>query len=164
MRERRKNSIPDLTALLLLVLFAAGILSVLFTGAHVYKGVAARDAASYDRRTCAQYLANKVRQASAPDSVLVSEFGDGDSLVICQRVGGEECRTQIYCHDGWMMELFTASVSGFEPEDGEKIVPMETFTVTSSGNVLRMKIVDGEGKEESIVLTLRGGRWDSHEE
>lgn len=52
-----------LLALLLLLVFAVCVLSVLLTGAGTYQTLTRRDQDSYDRRTAAQYLATRVRQA-----------------------------------------------------------------------------------------------------
>ena len=157
--ERRsgKRSISGLAALILLGVFAAGILSVLLTGANAYKRLTERDAASYDSRTCVQYLANKVRQAPAPDSVVLSDFGEGDSLLVREQMNGCEYWTQVYCHDGWLMELFTAADAGLVPEDGEKILPAQHLAAQRSGDLLQIKIVDEHGTEHVVLLTLRGG-------
>ena len=159
MKERSgKRSISGLSALILLGVFAVGILSVLLGGAHAYKRLTQRDAVSYDSRTCVQYLATKVRQAPAPDAVVLSRFGEGDCLRICEQVAGCEYWTQVYCHDGWMMELFTAADAGLLPEDGEKILPLRGLEMERSGDLLRLEIVDGNGTENTILLNLRGGK------
>ena len=54
--------------------------SVLLTGAGVYQRLTQRDRQAYDQRTCAQYLAAKVRQAPGPQSVSLSSFGDSASV------------------------------------------------------------------------------------
>lgn len=152
-----KRSISGLAALILLGVFAAGILSVLLTGAGAYRDLTERDAISYDSRTCVQYLANKVRQVSAPDAVVLSDFGDGDSLLLSENIDGNEYWTQVYCYDGWMMELFTAADAGLAPEDGEKILPVQSMNMERSGDLLRLEIVEESGTEKSVLLTLRGG-------
>jgi len=152
-----KRSISGLAALILLGVFAAGILTVLLTGARAYKGLTGRDAVSYDSRTCVQYLTTKVRQAPAPDAVVLSAFGEGDSLLLRENIDGREYWTRVYCHDGWMMELFTLADAGFAPEDGEKILPVQSLAMERSGDLLRLDVVDGNGTENTVLLTLRGG-------
>ncbi len=152
-----KRSISGLAALVLLGVFAAGILTVLLTGADAYKRLTERDAVSYDRRTCVQYLTTKVRQAPAPGAVVLSDFGDGDSLLIRERIDGNEYWTQVYCYNGWMMELFTLADAGLAPEDGEKILPMQSLTMERSGTLLRLATVDAKGTESTVLLALRGG-------
>lgn len=157
MKQRSgKQSIAGLAALILLGVFAAGILTVLFTGARTYQRLVERDALSYDSRTCVQYLTAKVRQAPAPGSVVLSDFGDGDSLLICEQIEGAEYWTRIYCYDGWLMELFTAAGAGLEPQDGEKILPAQELTLECSGNLLRVAVLGEDGTCNTVLLNLRG--------
>ena len=81
----------------------------------------------------------------------VSAFGDGDSLVITERIDNLPFQTQIYCHDGWLMELFTAADAGLTPADGSKIVPADSFTAVQEENLLHLT-VDGQ----ALVLHFRG--------
>ena len=165
MRERRGNkSISGIAALLLLTVFAAGLLSVLLGGAGVYRRLSARDAAAYDLRTCTQYLANRVRQAPTPAAVAVSRFGDGDSLLIREDVDGEEYRTQIYCHNGWLMEIFAAADADLAPGDGEKLLPAKTLSVTDDGGLLCIRIANEKGGADTVWLSVRGGRQGGYEE
>jgi len=158
MRERsRKRSISGLAALVLLGVFAAGILTVLLSGARAYQRLTERDAQSYDSRTSLQYLATKVRQTPSPDALALSDFGEGDSLLIRETIDGEDYWTQVYCYDGWLMELFTVAEAGLAPEDGEKILPAESLSFHRSGDLLQLQIVDEAGAEHALMLTLRGG-------
>lgn len=152
-----KRSISGLAALVLLGVFAAGILTVLLSGASVYQRVTEQDAQSYDSRTGMQYLATKVRQAPAPDCLVLSDFGEGDSLLLLDTIDGAEYWTQVYCYDGWLMELFTVAEAGLAPEDGEKILPAESLSLTRSGDLLQLQLVDGNGTSNALTLALRGG-------
>ena len=150
-----KRSISGLAALILLGVFAAGILTVLLTGARAYRGLTVRDAVSYDSRTCVQYLTTKVRQAPAPDAVVLSNFGEGDSLLLRENIDGSEYWTRVYCHDGWMMELFTLANAGLAPEDGEKILPMEALSLSLDGVLLTAALRNPDGTEVTLTLTSR---------
>lgn len=156
MRKRSgKRSISSLATLLLLGVFAAGILSVLLSGAAAYRRLTERDRLAYDSRTCLQYLATKVRQA--PSVVELSGFGEAVSLVIREEIDGAAYCTRIYCHDGWLMELFTVADGDFEPRDGEKIMEARSLALTRMGDLLRVEIVDGNGREGTIMLHPRSG-------
>lgn len=159
MREHgRKRAITDLAPLLLLGVFAMGILAVLLSGAGAYQRLVQRDAAAYDTRTCTQYLATKVRQAPGAECVSVTRFGQGDCLQITETIEGVEYWTRIYCHDGWLMELFTVADPGFAPEDGEKILQAESLTMTLNGGLLQVRVTDGSGTVSELLLSLRGGK------
>ena len=68
-QQKTQQSISALAALLMFGVFAVGILSVLLGGADSYRRLTQRDRVSYDERTCAQYMATKLRQAPSPESV-----------------------------------------------------------------------------------------------
>lgn len=153
----KHRSISSLAALLMLLVFALALLAVLLNGADVYARLNARDAQSYDSRTCVQYLTTKVRQAQSGDFVAVDSFGDGNSLTITETIDGLKFHTQIYCYNGWLMELFTVANAGLTPSDGEKILPAEGLTIYQEGSVLYLTVADVGGGSAAIALHLRGG-------
>ena len=61
------------------------------------------------------------------------------------------------------MELFASVDTGFEPEDGEKILPARNLGVISEGNLLRVCIVNGDGEKDILFLTVRGEGRESRE-
>lgn len=157
MRERSgKRSISGIAAALVLCLFAIMILSVLLSGAGAYQRLTARGRESYDSRSCAQYVATKLRQAPSAESVGLRSFGGSDCLCITEEIDGEEYVTRVYCHDGWIMELFTLAEGEFAPEDGEKILEAASLELSLENNILRAEIIDGSGAGSEIFLSLRG--------
>lgn len=154
MRENSKRkTISGPAALLLLGVFAVCILLVLLLGANSYRRLTQRGELSYDGRTCAQYIATKVRQAN---SVSLERFGESDALVIAQEVDGEVYLDRVYCCDGWLMELFSAQDGSFAPEDGEKVLRAESLTLTQEGSLLTVEIVH-DGQRTRVQLALRVG-------
>lgn len=150
------HSLSSLASLLMLLIFSVALLAVLLGGANVYDRLTQRDSRSYDSRTCTQYLTTKVRQSYSGAAVSVASFGDGDSLVLSETIGGTEFHTQIYCHDGYLMELFTVANAGLTPNDGAKILPAQSLTLTREGTLLHLSIVDGSGTPSAVTLHLRG--------
>lgn len=153
----KHRAISSLAALLMLLVFALALLAVLLNGADVYQRLNVRDSQSYDSRTCVQYFITKVRQAQSGTHVAVDSFGDGNSLTITETIDGTKFHTQIYCYNGWLMELFTVANAGLLPSDGEKILPAEGLTIYQEGNVLRISVADVGGESAAIALHLRGG-------
>lgn len=155
---KNERSLSMVAALLLFAVFAIGVLAVLLSGAESYRGLTQRDDASYDSRTCAQYLASKIRQAPDPNAVGISDFGGADALQIAQSIEGEIYVTRIYCYQGWLMELFSTAEGEFSPEDGEKVLPASSFSVTQQRDLLLISITDGNGKRLQLKHALRG--WE----
>lgn len=144
-----QRSLSAVAAMLVLAVFAVGILGVLLGGAGIYQRLVSKTDAAYDSRTCAQYLTSKVRQA--PGEVRLASFGNGMSLVIEQVYGEKEYITRVYCHEGWLMELFCAADGSFAPEDGEKILPVEDLKLAIHRGLL---IADVYTAQDHVHLKL----------
>ena len=156
--SKKERKLSTVAALILFSVFAVGVLGVLLGGAKLYRALVQRDVTAYDSRTCSQYLLSKLRQAPAPDAVEVSQFGDAEALVITQVVEGDTYITRIYCHNGWLMELFSLSEGEFSPEDGEKVLPASGLNVTQQGDLLIIAVTDGNGENLQLRCTMRG--WE----
>ena len=156
-RTGTKHHMDGLLALLLFGVFAVSILSVLLTGAQVYGRLTQRDQDAYNQRTGLQYLATKVRQAQLGSQVRVEDFGGEEALVIAEELDGQTYLTRIYCHEGWLWELFTADGEGFLPEDGEKLLAARDLALELEDGLLRAELTDSAGRTVALTLALRGG-------
>lgn len=153
-KRSEKRSISGLAAALLLCVFALLILSVLLSGAGAYRRLTARGEENYDSRSSAQYVATKLRQAPSAESVELRSFGGSDCLCITEEIDGAEYITRVYCHDGWIRELFTLAEGDYSPEDGEKILEAESLGFSLENDLIRVTITDGGVTE--FFLGLRG--------
>lgn len=147
-QEKKERTISALCAPVLLLILAAGILTVLLGSAGIYQRLNSRE--SGDRRTAALYLTNKVRQA--PGAVSVEPFGEGQALVIREQVEGTVYMTRIYCLDGWLRELFTPASGKFAPGDGEKVLPMAGLELTMEAGLLELVLTDAQGNRDVLRL------------
>ncbi|MBR6654960.1 MAG: DUF4860 domain-containing protein [Oscillospiraceae bacterium] len=155
MRERSgKRSISGLAAALLLCVFALMILSVLLSGAGAYQRLTVRGEENYDSRSSAQYVATKLRQAPSAESVELRTFGGSDCLCITEEIDGAEYITRVYCHEGWIRELFTLAEGDFAPEDGEKILEAEALELSLENELIRVAVTNGSRTE--FFVSLRG--------
>ena len=157
MRREKDHSLNGLLALLLFGIFAACVLSVLLMGADAYQRLTERDRESYESRTVAQYIATRVRQADRSGGVSVGAFGGSDALELWEPIDGEAYVTRVYCHDGWLRELFAAEEDPFAPEDGEKILPALGLELRDEGELLRLELTDSDGQVIALTLCPRGG-------
>ena len=155
--KRNKSHMEGLIALLLFGVFAACVLSVLLTGAGAYRRLTQRDQTAYSQRTCAQYLATKVRQSPDAQALSVESFGDGDTLVFCEEIGGELYLTRIYCCEGWLCELFSSDQAGMTPEDGEKVLQAQRLDLELEGGLLSITITYADGSQTCLDLSVRDG-------
>lgn len=148
-----------LIALLLFGVFAACLLAVLLTGAGAYKRLNTRNEESYVRRTCIQYVANRVHQAPKPADVKVEAFGKGNALSIAD---GEDFVTRVYFYDGYLMELYSSTAFSLDPQDGERIMEIGGLDLSLEKGMLKVKVIDCAGESSEMVLALsdKGGIWD----
>lgn len=156
MKQNKERSLSALAALLILGIFAVGILWVLIAGAGAYSRLNTRDQQSYDRRTCVLYLTNKLRQAPNPQAVAITALGSGDALQITQTLSGQEYVTLVYCHNGWLMELFTHAREVYAPEDGEQILPLAQLSLKEENGLIAAVLTDPTGVRQPLFLSLRG--------
>ena len=154
-KEQENSKITGLMALLVFAVFAVCVLGVLLTGAGVYKRLVGSGAEDYSRRTTAQYVTTRVRQAGRAGSVGVEDFGGQDALVLREEIGGSVYLTRVYCFDGWVRELFTAESGDFSPEDGEKVLEAEELSFAMEGSSLLAQITLPDGTVQELTLYLR---------
>jgi len=159
--DANKKSISSLASLAVLALFAVVILSTLLSGADIYSRLNERDKISYSTRTVSQYVITKVRQIESPESIKVDAFGDSDALLLSQTIEDTSYLTRIYCYDGWLMELFTEENGEFEPQDGEKIIELDSIEFSFDGNILNTSALSEGGVNVSFSVMPRGRKAGS---
>lgn len=166
MREKTgQKHITTLAAVTLLAVFAVSILLTLLAGAGAYRRLADRDAASFDARTAAQYIATRVRQNDVgyewPDetAVTVEDFCGVDCLTL-QEWNGEAVSkyvTRLYCYDGSLWELYTTADAQVELTDGERVLDLDKLELSLVDGALNAVLTLKNGETETVTLSLRSG-------
>ena len=148
--KQNTHKITDFLSLGVFALFALCLLLVLLFGARVYRDLTVAGAQRYETRTASAYLTTRVRQA---ESLTVEDFGGEDALVIREQIGNGTYLTRIYCHEGYLRELFCAESASLSPSDGEKVLEAECLALAVEDGILTA-ILDGN----VLRLQLRNGR------
>ena len=138
--ENYKSNIQALMPLLVLGLLALCLLLVLLTGAGVYQNLTEQGALQHTARTGVQYLSTRLQQAQ---SVEIAPFGQGDALILHQEIDGDSYVTRVYCHDGWLRELFSPAGADLSPKDGEILLEAQELTLSLEGALLTARL-DGQ--------------------
>lgn len=154
---RKERTVSTVAALAVLMVFAVSILSALLAGAGAYQRLTSRYQTAYESRTAAQYLATKVRQAQTPSAVAVGEFCGAQALKLTCYIHGETYVTWVYCHDGYLMELFCLEGADLGAADGEKILPMKSMTLSLNDGLLTAKL-SMENATQQVVISVRGAK------
>ncbi|NBJ93046.1 DUF4860 domain-containing protein [Parablautia muri] len=144
--------LDGLIALLLFGVFAACLMAVLFTGANAYRRLTFRNNVFYENRTCAQYVAVKVRQVQDAHAIEIEDFGEGDALVFPDG----NYVTRVYYYDGYLMELYSEKNSALGPQAGEKVMEAGGLSFSLEDGMLFITITDQEGETEELMLSLYG--------
>ena len=143
MSKRRNAWIANYASMLaLLCVFIIGSLALMNVGVHVYKNIVENNAENFRLRASLSYMATKVRQYDAVDTISVQEEEGVPMLVFQEELEGATYLTKIYCYDGNMMELFQEE--GLEHD----------LQIEQQGNQILLTAMDG-GKKESLTLSLR---------
>lgn len=165
MRSYNKRiSTSILAPLLIFTVFTTCLLVVLLSGADIYKKYTELDRQSFDSRILSQYIAAKARQSDFENGIAVGHFANssqttnGDTLFAYQKVNFELYCTRIYCHDGYLCELFTEINSEFEPSDGARLMPAESVEFMLDNGTLTVCITQADKQQHYITLSIRSGK------
>lgn len=148
-----RHHIDGLIALLLFGIFAVCLLAVLLTGAGAYRRFVHRDQVAYEQRTCVQYIATRIRQADQQGGIWLTDFEGVPALVLDQ---GDGYTTHVYCFEGWLMELYAAEDAGLAPEDGERLMELDSLEFTLEDGLLTAELGVPDGTPDTLRLSLRG--------
>lgn len=149
MEDNNKNSAALMPLLVFLVL-AICLLLVLLTGAGLYRQTVERSEGQYTSRTAVQYLATRLRQA---EEVSVTTFGQGDALVLTQTVGEDRYVTCVYCHEGFLRELYCREGAALSAGDGEPLLEAEDLSLSLEDGVLTAAL-----SGQTLTFSLRTGK------
>lgn len=149
MTDRYGKSSALITALVFVV-FALCVMMVLLLGAGVYQRLAERAETPFSDRVPAQYLSTRIRQAQ---SVSVEPFHGGQALALTETLEGETYITRVYLYQGYLWELYSEADAELEPEDGEKLLPLQTLQLSQEGTLLKIRVNDRD-----LVFHMRTGK------
>lgn len=154
MKNEHTSRLPGLMALWVFGIFALCILLVLLSGSESYRRLTARGQTAFQNRTATGYIATRIRQADREDAISLETFGDSDALVIRETVGEKTYLTRIYCYNGALWELYTPESGHFSPEDGERLVEIDSLRLSLEKGLLTAQV--GSQKLQ-LLLRSKGG-------
>ncbi len=145
-----KKDYTPIVSLLMAALFGLMLIPAIVGGGSVYKEISVQSAVSFNRRTACGYISTQVRNAQQK-SEIYTDKSFGDTINIPITLDGEEYITKIYCHEGYLFELFTYADAEVYPEDGEQLLPLGEMTAEMTDGLLCVTL-DGE------IIYLEVGR------
>ncbi len=124
------------------------VFPALVGGLGVFERIFSRSETAFNSRTCVGYIYTHIRSCGSPEDIYVSGFS-GSCLEIPDESG--EFVTKIYCHQGWLTELFCEKGSELSPEDGERVMKLESILFFEQNGLLKVTFANGETKREAFV-------------
>lgn len=155
---RKKNRITDIFPILLFLVFTLSALGIVTFSVQIYRGIVERAEGRYNTETAAAYLSEKFRNHDISGSIGVSSFSGCKAITIEETIKEEPYITYIYVYDGYLRELFTktSEAGSCSASSGNEILPMQTMDIKNiSDNLLKVDLVDPEGKEEVTFLSIK---------
>lgn len=156
MKNKEKHYFDGIATLVLFVVFAAGIISVIFAGAGAYSRLSKRNDAIQNERTIERYISTKIRSANSADSISVAKIGDSDALCISEIIDGTEYVTYVWCSNGWIRETFTDRFTNINENGGEKFLQADEILFSLDEKLLRTDVTLN-GRKSSVYINIRGG-------
>lgn len=155
-RTSKKHVIDTVFVICLMLLFLLSALTIIAIGASIYKKNVAQTNDNYAQRVSIAYVTEKVRQSDVSGSIFVRELFGQNVLVFQQEVNGDLYNTYIYCHEGYLMELFARDdLESFYPQTGQKILKINSFMIEkASDDLLRATITEEDGQEETVYISI----------
>lgn len=151
----KKHSIGTLAVLLLTCVFAACLLLTLAYGVQAYRTVAGDTESAYTRRIGLSYVTQKIHSFDRQGAITTGNFGGQDALILREESDGLIFETMLYVYDGWLRELYFAQGLELHPEDGDKLLEAQAFTVSAQGQTLHLSFTGADGQTAACTLTLR---------
>ncbi|WP_313344855.1 DUF4860 domain-containing protein [Sedimentibacter sp.] len=143
--------------LLFLIIVIMSVMIILL-GQNIYENINEDRADNYAKRVSLSYIANKVRQADKENSVRIEKSGDIQALVIKEVYDGDYYETWIYYYNNGLYELFADEDIQFNPEDGMKIMNVDSFSIERLNNKLYKFIAEYDKSNIELIINVNSNQ------
>ena len=148
--------IQNVFIFLLLAIFAISAIFLTALSAQVY-----RDTVEVSGRNNAARIAAAVVRGAVygedSGNASVRDEGGVPVLTFTENYDGEIYLRRLYCAAGSLRESLMSADAEFDPESGEELMDMASFTPVLSGRMLTCRAVLPDGAEQEVSVCLRAG-------
>jgi hypothetical protein len=160
MNRQKKFIVDILFVLVLFGVFTISALVLVTIGADVYKGTVNSMHSNYEVRTSASYITEKIRQnnisVSGENNIQAVTLGGYDALCLPKQVNDTTYYTYLYCHDGYLKELFTndsASLGENILSAGQNIMEASSLNIEEpEPGLLSIELCFEDTEPETIII------------
>jgi hypothetical protein len=153
--QPKQWKITGIMPLMVFFLLSVCLMTLLLTGVRIYRNTVEQGESRFLNRTAVQYLTTRVHQADCRNQLSVESFDGIKALVFREEIDGEIYKTMVYCHEGYLKELFCAEDGHFRPSDGEKLFALEDLQLQLEDSLLQIQVTLPDGVCRQISLHLR---------
>ena len=129
-------------------------LLVLF-GAQMYRGTVTRAQKNNANRVLSSYVRSMIRAEDAEDSVRIEEYDDIVTVALHEYIEDKEYVTWLYGYEGGLYEQFTSADRPFLPQNGVRILPVNSFSPSLENGILVAEMEDELGENITVATAVR---------
>lgn len=135
-RDKHNTShvIDSFFVFMLFSIFAICAILLIAFGANIYKRTILNLEEHFNVTTSIAYIEEKFRQSDISDAFSVTEFGDGNALLIKSNVNDTDYLTYIYKYDNHLRELRTKADNTLSPNAGQNLLEIRNYKVVDNND------------------------------
>lgn len=142
-QRNKKSKLDAIFVMVVFMLFVCCLLLVTLAFARVYKSSSEKINNRFDNSTAVSFIMKNLRSYDKVDSISVTEYEGKNVLCLYETIENSEYVTYIYQNDGMLCELFADSHYPFSAEDGEILLPCESFSIDIKDNIVSFSVTSG---------------------
>lgn len=153
-KQQHSIDIVFLLVIFLMFAFSGAVLLVLAT--HFYQSTIARSEENSSARVAVAYVREVMHQNDVSEETCISEFEETRCLKIPQE---EDYVLYLYYYDGELKELYTKEGAVVSPQNGQKILELQSFSVEEIiPGVFEVVCEDSMGNSERVIISHKSDR------
>ena len=159
--KTKKIDISSIAPFFLFAFFAICVMAVLLLGTKLYQTQTQRDMVGYNQRTVSQYISTRIHQSDKYDSYFVADFNEkipqseGNAFFFIETINNTQYYTCIYCHDGYLYELFASMEDTLDVNAGERLLQVKSVKFNDNEKNITVDIVHTDESTQTLVINLR---------
>lgn len=162
-RIKQQHCIDILFMLVVFLLFAFSGVTLLVLATRFYQSTVAKSEENDHARVAAAYVREVLHQNDSSDDVMISEFEGVQCISVPQ---AEDYVLYLYYYDGELRELYTKDGAIVTPENGQKIIELDRFSITEiAQDLIEVECEDHFGNVRQVLIShMSGEKGETYEE
>lgn len=152
---KQQHSIDIVFLLVVFLMFTFSGVALLILATNFYQSTIARSEENDSARVAVAYVREVLHQNDSSDGVSFSEFEGTRCLRVPQE---EDYVLYLYYYDGELKELYTKEGATVTPENGQKILELQSFSIEEiTPDLWKVECEDFLGNSEQVFISQKSG-------